>query len=187
MHLHRNHVEHYSELILADGISLEPTNASSYVHTNMHTRISTETWEQAKTAYASGIGLRELARRMGIPIGTMLSRASREHWTRRIEMAKSLAKPVEQAVVPACDAAAQTMQTRAERHVARMAGITDSVLSHLENMEPAEILDSARRLERFDYVARRNYGLENQPSPGGIINLAILTNQAAVQVLRNPA
>ena len=47
-------------------------------------------------------------------------------------------------------------------------------------MEPAEILDSARNLERFDYVARRNYGVENQPPQGGLINLAILTNQAVV-------
>ncbi len=44
-----------------------------------------------------------------------------------------------------------------------MAGVTEKVLPHLESMEPAEILDSARNLERFDYVARRNYGLEHQP------------------------
>ena len=47
-------------------------------------------------------------------------------------------------------------------------------------MEPAKILDNARNLERFDYVARRNYGVENQPSQGELINLAILTNQALV-------
>jgi hypothetical protein len=29
--------------------------------------------------------------------------------------------------------------------------------------------------------------LENQPPAGGMINLAILTNQAAVQVVNNPA
>ena len=72
------------------------------------------------------------------------------------------------------------MQARAERHVERMAAITDRVLPVLEKMEPAEILEGARNLERFDYVARRNYGVENQPSPGGLINLAILTNQAVV-------
>ena len=119
---------------------------------------------------------------MGIPEGTVLARASREQWTPRIEAAKSLAKPPKSAIVPACDAVAQTMQARAERHVERMAGITDRVLPVLEKMEPAEILDSARNLERFDYVARRNYGMENQPPPGGLINLAILTNQAAIQV-----
>ena len=153
----------------------------------MRTRISAETWEQARTAFASGIGLRELARRMGIPQGTMLARASREHWTRRIEAAKSIAQPLQPPIVPACEAAALTMQARAERHVERMAGITEKVLPHLESMQPDAILDSARNLEQFDRVARRNFGLENQTPPGGMINLAIMANQAAVQVVSNPA
>jgi len=153
----------------------------------MRRQISAETWDQIKTAFASGIGLREIARNMGVPEGTVLARASREQWTPRIQAAKSLAKPLESAIIPTCAAAAQTMQARAERHVARIAGITDRVLPHLEAMEPAEILDSARNLERFDYVARRNYGLDNQPPPGGVINLAILTNQAAVQLVSHPA
>ena len=124
---------------------------------------------------------------MGVPAGTVLARASRERWTRRIEAAKSLAKPLESAIVPACDAAAQTMQQRAARHVERMAGITDKVLPHLESMEPCEILDSARNLERFDYVARRNFGLDEQPPGGGTINLAILANQAAVVAVSDSA
>ena len=39
-------------------------------------------------------------------------------------------------------------------------------------MEPAEILDNTRNLERFDYVARRNFGLENQSTPNGPLTLA---------------
>ena len=124
--------------------------------------------------------MREIARNMGISEGTVLARASRERWTTRIQAAKSLARTPESVIVPACDAVAQTLQARAERHVERMAGITDKVLPHLESMQPAEILNSARNLERFDYVARRNYGVENQPPQGGLINLAILTNQAVV-------
>ena|SRR5439155_18920132 len=54
--------------------------------------ISSETWQQIKTAYASGIGLREIARNMGIPEGTVLSRAKREGWTQQIESAKALVK-----------------------------------------------------------------------------------------------
>ena len=59
----------------------------------MRRQISAETWEQIKTAFALGIGLREIARNMKIPEGTVLARASRERWTPRIEAAKSLAKP----------------------------------------------------------------------------------------------
>lgn len=79
------------------------------------------------------------------------------------------------------------MQERGARHVERMAGITEKVLPHLETMEPGDLLGSARNLERFDYFARRNYGLENQPPAGGVINVSVLTNQAAVQVISNPA
>jgi len=91
----------------------------------MRRQISAETWEQIKTAFALGIGLREIARNMKIPEGTVLARASRERGTPRIEAAKSLAKPKESAVIPS-EAVALTMHARAERHVERLAGITQT-------------------------------------------------------------
>lgn len=153
----------------------------------MRKKISRSDWEQARTAYAAGIGLRELARKMGIAQGTMLARASREHWKQQVANATRAMRSETPTIVSAPDAAAVTMRERAERHVARMAGITDKVLPHLEEMEPAAILSNARNLERFDYVARRNYGLESLSPNNGVINLAILTNQAAVQVVTNTA
>ena len=50
-------------------------------------------------------------------------------------------------------------------------------------MESAEILDSARNLEHFDYAARRNYGLAHQPPVEGPVNLHILTNRSAIQIM----
>jgi len=44
----------------------------------MRRKITNEIWMQIETAYASGIGLRELALNVGIPEGTVLSRAKRE-------------------------------------------------------------------------------------------------------------
>ena len=55
-------------------------------------KISSERWEQIKTAHASGIGLREIARNMDIPEGTVLARAKREGWTQQIQSAKALTK-----------------------------------------------------------------------------------------------
>lgn len=78
--------------------------------------------------------------------------------------------------------AALTMQARAERHVRRMAGITEKNLPHLESMQPAQILDSARNLERFDFVARRNYRIEDMPADSGPLNLRLLANHSAVQI-----
>ena len=115
---------------------------------------------------------------MGIPAGTVLARSKREGWTQRIATAKLIERP-ERAMGTAGESAALTMQARAERHVVRMAGITDKALPHLESMEPAEFLDSARNLERFDYFAGAITEW-NQPPGGGLINLAILTNQAVI-------
>ena len=47
-------------------------------------RISRETWEQVKIAYAAGAGLREIARKMNTPEGTVLAHAQRKGWTRQI-------------------------------------------------------------------------------------------------------
>ena len=77
----------------------------------MRSRVSADVWEQTKTAYASGIPLRELARNMGIPAGTILSRAKREGWSRQRDNAKALVKREEAAkVVTPFEAASATMQ-----------------------------------------------------------------------------
>ena len=54
-------------------------------------RVSKDTWQQIRAAYAAGIGLREIARKMSVPEGTVLARAKREGWTQQIEAAKHAA------------------------------------------------------------------------------------------------
>ena len=83
--------------------------------------------------------------------------------------------------------AALTMQDRATSYTERMAVVSECVLPHLESLPPAKIIGNARNLEQLDLVARRNFGLDDLPPVGALFNLAILTNQAAVQVVRNPA
>jgi hypothetical protein len=53
----------------------------------MRRKITNETWEQMKTAYAAGIGLRELARKMNVREGTVLAHAKRHGWTQQIQVA----------------------------------------------------------------------------------------------------
>ena len=105
----------------------------------------------------------------------------------RPELARDLAKPDAINAITPMQSAALTMQERGQRYTERMAGLSERVLPHLETLPPSEILERARNVEQFDRFSRRNYGLDNQPPAGGQINLAILTNQAAVQVVRNPA
>jgi hypothetical protein len=125
-------------------------------------RISADVWEQIKTAYAGGIGLREIARNMNIPEGTVLARAQRKGWTRQIQNAKALAQREDTPpTITPTEAVALTMQQRGQRHVERMAGVTENVLPHLEGMEPDEILSRVDQVEKLDKVARRTFGFDN--------------------------
>src|SRR5215831_410565 len=53
----------------------------------MRRNITSETWEQIKTGYAAGVGLREIARKMNIPEGTVLAHAKRHGWSQQIQVA----------------------------------------------------------------------------------------------------
>jgi hypothetical protein len=138
----------------------------------MRRRITNEIWEQVKTAFASGIGLREIARNMGISAGTILSRAKREGWTREIQNAKALAKRENAPAVTPVVAVAVTMQKRGERHVERMAGVSERGVDHIETMDGQEILKSVDQIEKLDKVARRTFGLkDDNPYSGFSLNV----------------
>ncbi len=126
----------------------------------MKQKIHESVWGEIRAAHASGVGLRELARTMNIPAGTILARSRRESWSRRIEAAKSLARQAspEIAVV---DAVALTLQQRGQRHLRRMAGVVEKTLPHIETMEPDGILDRIAQVETFDKLARRTFGLND--------------------------
>jgi hypothetical protein len=143
----------------------------------MRRRITNEIWEQVKTAFASGIGLREIARNMEISAGTILSRASREGWTREIQNAKALARREDAPVVSPLKAVVMTMQRRGERHVERMAGVSERGVDHIERIDGPEILGSVDRIDKLDKVARRTFGLNDDDAhnPNAIINIAMLS------------
>jgi hypothetical protein len=139
--------------------------------------ISKSTWAEIRTAYASGIGLRELARNMHVSENTVLSRAKREGWTREIQNAKALAKREDSALaVTATEAAAITMQQRGERHLGRMANIVEKTVPHVEAMEPGAILDRIDNVETLDKVARRTFGISDakEDQTHWAVNIAIL-------------
>jgi hypothetical protein len=129
---------------------------------SMRRKITTEIWAQVKTAHASGIGLREIARNMGISEGTVLAHAKREGWTKGIRSAKALARceNVKPAVSPV-EAAAASMQQRGERHIERMAGVSERGVDHIETLDGREILNSADKIDKVDKVARRTFGLND--------------------------
>jgi hypothetical protein len=143
----------------------------------IRSRIPSDRWEQIKTARASGIGLREIARNMGIPEGTVLARAKREGWAREIKNAKALAKREDFApAVTATEAVAITMQQRGERHLGRMANIVEKTVPHVEAMEPGAILNRIDDVETLDKIGRRTFGISDDGSHAEniAVNIAIL-------------
>jgi hypothetical protein len=131
---------------------------------------------EIRTAYASGIGLREIARNMNISEGTVLARAKRESWSREIQSAKALAKRQDAPLaVSPVEAVTMSMQQRGERHIDRMAGIVEKTLPHVESMQPGAILDRADDVDRLDRIGRRTYGLDKgEHQAGGAINIALV-------------
>jgi hypothetical protein len=139
----------------------------------MRRKIRKETWEQVKTAYASGVGLREIARNLNIPEGTVLARGKREGWTRQIQNAKALAKRDDTSLVVTPTAAvAMSMQQRGELHVERMAGVSEHGVDHIETIDGPEILNSVDQIDKLNKVARRTFGLkDDNPYEGFTLNL----------------
>jgi hypothetical protein len=110
---------------------------------------------------------------MGIPEGTVLARAKRDGWTREIQSAKALAKREDTALATPVEAAAMSMRQRGERHVERMAGVSERAVDHIETMQGGEILNSVDRIEKLDKVPRRTFGL-NDDNPDGHLSLNVL-------------
>ena len=143
----------------------------------MRRTISNATWAEICTAYASGIGLREIARNMNIPEGTVLARAKREGWTREIQNAKALAKREDRPLtVTPVQAVAMSIRQRGERHIERMAGVSERGVDHIETMDGPEILNAVDEIEKLDKVARRTFGLSDDDSHGNnlVVNIALL-------------
>ena len=142
----------------------------------MRRQIHESTWAEVRTAYASGIGLRELARNLGIPAGTVLARSKREGWTRQIQSAKALAiSPAQSPSRSTAEAVAMTMAERGKRHVERVAGVVERTMPAVEGMEPGMILDRIEDIDRLDKVARRAYGLADGAGVSiGVVNIALL-------------
>jgi hypothetical protein len=143
-------------------------------------RIPETTWAEIRTAYASGIGLRELARNMKVAAGTVLARAKRERWTQQIaaaklierpHLAREIAKPHAINAITSMQSAALSMQQRGERHLGRMAGVSERGVDRIETMDGPEILNSVDQIEKLDKVARRTFGISDDGSHG--VNVAV--------------
>ena len=145
------------------------SDCSAHAPSKRRRKVPGSQWAEIRTGFAAGIGLRDMARKLGIPDGTVLARAKRENWTRQIQQAKTLATHEPQSgATTVMQSVARTMAERGQRHVAQMADVTDKVMPHVGAMEPGAILDRIEDIDRLDKVARRTYGLEDGSQHGGV-------------------
>jgi hypothetical protein len=148
----------------------------------VRSRVSAGVWQQVKTAYASGIGLREIARNMDIPEGTVLARAKREGWSKQISDARSLAKREDTApALTPIEAVAVTLSERKDKtklHLSRYAvEASEKAANHRQK------LNIARQVRDVAAVAESVWPEEKQETPGMLVNVAILgVDPATVQV-----
>jgi hypothetical protein len=149
----------------------------------MYMRLSKDTWHQIRAGYAAGPGLRELARKMKVPAGTVLARAKREGWTQQIKDAQAIALQSNAITPTPMQSIAAVMQERGQRYRERVAGVSERVVGHVESMDPEEILSRSAQFEKIDTIARRTFGLDDAPASQGCLQLNILANHTAVQVV----
>ena len=87
----------------------------------MATVISSETWRQARDAYALGAALKDIASTYGIKYHTLQDRARRESWP----TPDRLPAPT----VAAAQVAADSLAVRGERHRLRIAALVEQALA----------------------------------------------------------
>jgi hypothetical protein len=151
----------------------EQENGQLLAERTVRSRASAERWEQIKTAYASGIGLREIARNMNIPEGTVLARAKREAWSKQISDARSLAKREDTApALTPMEAVAVTLSERKDKtklHLSRYAvEASEQAANHRQKLK------IARQVKDVAAVAESVWPAEEHEAPGMLVNVAIL-------------
>jgi hypothetical protein len=63
------------------------------------------------------------------------------------------------------------MQQRGERHIERIAGVSERAVDHIETMDGPGILRSIDQIEKLDKVARRTFQLDDIPQSGITLNV----------------
>ena len=134
-----------------------------------------ETWQQIKTAFAAGVGLRQIARNMNIPTGTILSRAKREGWTQQIESAMALVKREDStpAVAP-FQAVAATLGELGETTRIAAARVHHRALTYAEILPAKELIQpsTSRAVKNHVQAASLVHGwMEQQPQTAVQVNV----------------
>jgi len=139
---------------------------------SLRSRIPSERWEQIKVAYVSGIGLREIARKLDIPEGTVLGKSKRNGWTQQIQVAT---QQQSDAIIPVQSAPQSLVAILSERKGRTRLGLSKYAA---EAAERAGESDGDLALSRNvrDVAAVHSTLWPDSPQPE-ILNVAVLIGQ----------
>jgi uncharacterized protein YjcR len=141
----------------------------------IRSRISPERWEQIKTAYAAGIGLRELARKMKIPEGTVLAHAKRQGWTQQIQVATGELATMQSDAIAEVQSVPQSLAAILQEHERETKlSLARSARRMAKDAEQATLRESLY-VHKAAQVASITHGWgEKEKNPNSILNLAVL-------------
>ena len=137
----------------------------------MRRKITNETWEQIKTAYAAGIGLREIARKMEIPEGTVLAHAKRHGWTQQIQVAT---QQQSDAITPVQSVPQSLLPYLSEHERETKLSLARSARRMAKDAEQATLREAPMCTRQRRWRDTHGWG-EREKNPNAILNVAILT------------
>lgn len=128
-------------------------------------------WGAIKTAYLSGITLKELSVRFSVNHNTLLSRSAREKWSLPPARFNAMNEiPTEKTAPILHDLWAERALSIREKEFK----ISEKVLTHAEQMSEDQLLAKGQSVETFAKMGRRSTGLDREESNRNAINIAIL-------------
>jgi hypothetical protein len=143
----------------------------------MRRRIPNETWEQIKTGYAAGVGLREIARKMNIPEGTILAHAKRHGWTKQIQVATQEARRMQSDAIAPVQSVPQSLAAilaeRKERTKLGLSKYTAEAAEHAANHQ--DKLGIAGKVKDVASVHKKLWPEESQREE--ILQIGLLIGQ----------
>src|SRR5262249_33422469 len=147
----------------------------------MRRKITNETWEQIKIAYAAGTNLREIARKMDIPAGTILAHAKRHGWTQQIQVAtQELSVMQSDAITPVQSVPQSLAAILAERKERTKLGLSKYTAEAAE--EAAQHRDKLGIAGKVKDVAGVYKTLWPEEAPKEqILNIGILTGKIPIR------
>jgi uncharacterized protein YjcR len=128
-------------------------------------------WGAIKTAYLSGITLKELAERFSVNHNTLLSRSAREKWSIPPARFNAINEIPTEKTTPILH---DLWQERALSIREKEFKIAEKALNHAEQMTEDQLLAKSQAVDTLAKMGRRATGLDKEESNRNAVNIALL-------------